>query len=146
MLAKNTQIIMADGSTKYMRDIKIGESLLTPNNDRCIVEDIITGREDIMLELMIDNKTIKASEDQIIMTTFGLKRAVDIKTDDKLILVGEQEMKVNSMIHTKNDDTVYLIMLDKGHLFFAEDIVVGDWKIAIESYGKQDDLRCWKNN
>lgn len=88
-------VSMADGSISQIKDVKIGDEVLSYNFDENMVEskhvmDIhsnMKSREnDTMIRLTFDNgKSIEVTENHIFFTTCGPKKAKDLTEDDELL-------------------------------------------------------------
>jgi 7-carboxy-7-deazaguanine synthase len=82
------RIITSEGKNKKLNEVKNGDKLLTFNNNKELVETIvtktITRKTDKWLRIKINNKQYFVTEEHPFFTTKGLKKAKDLTLDDEI--------------------------------------------------------------
>lgn len=85
-LEENTEITMADGSHRRIKDIRIGEKVLGTDREACEVRDVIRGTEDMLICLSLESgKEIFLTHDHPFKTKNGIVAAIDLKFGDEIL-------------------------------------------------------------
>jgi len=129
-LNENTMVMMADGSNRRIKDLRIGDMVERTMGGTCRIENIWRGYEEELIELKLENeKQLSITKDHPIITDKGVVRAITIKAGDLLLTVDGYE-KVVSIEIIKYESNVYNLELgDPDNYFWAGGIAVGDMKI-----------------
>ncbi len=125
---KNTRIKMADGSEKEIKDIQIGEMVLTADEKAIKVQNVYTGHEHELICIQTENgREIQVTESHPIGTENGLVRAKDIHIGDVVVMPWEENSKVKFIFKCPYDDIVYNLELEEPKELIANGIVAGDF-------------------
>lgn len=128
-LEKSTLISMADGSKRYINDIRIGE-LLQCKDGMKQVANIWRGREDEYIQITWEHScTLSATASHPILTMNGWKRASDIVVGD-IVCVENGQSQVTDVKTVKADIEVYNLSLSDSEnvqAMIANGIYVGDF-------------------
>lgn len=85
-LEENTEITMADGSHKKIKDIQIGEKVLGTDQEACEVRNVICGKEDKLICLTLESgKEIFLTHDHPFKTKKGIIAAIDLEFGDEIL-------------------------------------------------------------
>ena len=90
-LEENTRIFMADGSQKPIREIRIGEEVMSDSGKTQRVMNVWQGREEHMMCIELKNGSkITLTKNHPVKTVSEVKKADEINEDDeKLLSIGE---------------------------------------------------------
>ncbi len=85
-LAGDTQILLADGTTKKIQSLKVGDTVVSPRADGslapCSVKNIIIGRSTIIFISHGGGQALRTSASHKFMTDRGARRADEIRVGD----------------------------------------------------------------
>ncbi len=85
-LEENTEITMADGSHRKIKDIRIGEKVLGADREACEVRNVIRGTEDMLICLTLESgKEIFLTYDHPFKTKKGIVAAIDLEFGDEIL-------------------------------------------------------------
>lgn len=125
-LEENTRIEMADGSSKCIRDIRIGESVRGKNGFSKVL-NIIQGQEEQLLCIeTAGGVRICSTEDHIFCTSRGNIKAGELCGAD-LLKTTQGDAAITGIYPVKGG-TVYNLDLEGDGFFYAEGIQNGDFK------------------
>lgn len=128
MLHENTMIMMADGSTRNIRDIKIGDSVWTETGCSNIC-NIYSGWECSFVKVVSSSGlNISLTASQPIKLEDGWKRVSEIEIGDKCMSKNYTDDKVESIQIVTEDAKVYSLEFDEVVGICANDFIVGDMK------------------
>ena len=136
-LVYNTPIIMADGTTKLVQDIQVGDKVLSiSNKDKFFSTNKfrkssanITGVNSILIDNVIDinNGLLTTSDSHINVIKrdgiWSLKTSNELLVGDILIDINKNEIKITSVNILYKSQQVYNITVDKEHMYFANNIL-----------------------
>lgn len=95
---ENTDVVMADGTTKKIKDIQVGEKVMARDGNSHTVKEIMRGVEERLLHLeTADGQTLVCTREHPILTKNGMKPAYMLKGDDVLIRLGNQETTLTAL-------------------------------------------------
>ncbi len=121
---KGTPILMADGSSKPIEEVKIGDQILTfsDENKSIIAPAIVQGIfQHLVDEYLIINNSLKVTPEHKIYVNERWELASNIKIGDKLKGIDGSSRKVYSVEREREKNTlVYNIIVSKYHSYFAE--------------------------
>lgn len=111
-LKKTAAVLMADGSTRKISDIHIGDKILNPNGNMLVVENVFCGAETVLVSIMtITKEELCMSMSSFVETERGIISARDLQVSDSVKTINGfvklEEMKVIS-----NEAPVYLLLLN----------------------------------
>ena len=127
----DTQILMADGSYKSIKSVKIGDKVLTKlsdSSDKLIKTKITAVHQTKISGYLIINGTLKVTSNHILFINdkwamVGLANIGDILLDKN-----GQTVKINSIEYLNLESDVYNLTTDKYHTFFADNFYVHNQK------------------
>lgn len=128
-LEENTRILMADGTQKPIKNIKIGDRVMSDSGEALIVRNVWQGREEHMMCIEIRNSLrITLTDNHPVKTVAGIKRADMIDENDEIIMAHGEKDKISSISCFEYGDRVYNLDIS-GNFMIAEGIAVGDFDI-----------------
>lgn len=137
-----TKILMADGTTKSIEEIKKGDivtSFTIKENKptQSTVQDLILHEKSHNGYLIINN-VLKVTPEHLVFINNAWKAAESITEGDKLVGSDGKDIKVQSVDYIAGEvKSVYNIHLNgQEHNFFAEGIFVHNFKICLSSSTK----------
>ena len=128
-LEENTRILMADGTQRSIRNIKIGEEVMSDSGKTQRVMNVWQGREEHMMCIELKNGSkIILTDSHPIKTAAGIKRADAIDENDEIVMVYGEKHKIFSISCIEYGNRVYNLDIS-GNFMIAEGIVVGDFEV-----------------
>lgn len=128
-LEENTRILMADGSQKPIREIRIGDMVMCDLGEPKIVRNVWQGREEHMMCIELKNGSkITLTENHPVKTTKGIKRADAIDENDEIVMAYGEKYKISSISCIEYGNRVYNLDIS-GNFMIAEGIAVGDFEV-----------------
>lgn len=129
--AAGTQVLMADGSSKAIEDVKVGDYILTKENERSsklVKGKIIDTHQRIVSGYMIINGGLKVTNNHKLWVNNSWKEAGSIQAGDTLIDPNGNLIKVSSIEGLNGKFTVYNLGVDKYNTYFADGVWVHNQK------------------
>jgi len=128
--SSDTKILMSDGKSKPIKDVKIGEMVLTREKNS---KQLVKGRVENVHKAevsgyLIINGNLKLTPNHIIFVNGDFKEAGFAQIGDKLIDSSGKEVKVYSIEYLSGKFPVYNLSIEKYQTFFAENIWVHNQK------------------
>lgn len=143
-LGKDTRIQMADGSQRCISDIRIGDQVSTPNG-LDTVHNIFTGEEEYMVYIKTYNgKILLTTGSHPIFTKRGIVTADKLNGGDVLI-IQDGEDSIAELFEYPYHNRVYSLELTSQNQFYAEGILVGDFKLQ-NTATQKDNTPVWSDN
>lgn len=134
-VAKDTMILMADGTQKKISDIKIGEQVSTETEPSSVV-NIYKGMESELVHLETENGHIlRMTNSHPVKTTRGFVKASGLTAADTIITV-EGKSKVKYLYMEQYDSEVYNLELKPEGVIICNGIIAGDFKMQNEMVEK----------
>lgn len=128
-LEENTGILMADGTQRSIREIRIGDMVMCDSGEPKIVRNIWQGTEEHMMCIEVRNGSkIILTDNHPIKTAAGIKRADAIDENDEIVMVYGEKHKISSISCIEYRNRVYNLDIS-GNFMIAEGIVVGDFEV-----------------
>jgi antitoxin component of MazEF toxin-antitoxin module len=137
-VAADSQITMADGSTKAIKDVNKGEWVMSANNTKYPVEMITTGKEPIAMYRITDiysHSLLLTHGHPVVMADDSLKLARDLRVGD-IIKSNYGPAKLVRITTEMYDGTIYNLTLGteeqiaqnnkEGFTMYANNILIGD--------------------
>ena len=139
----STLVLMADGSQRPIRDLRIGD-LVRTETGTAHIRDIIKGRESELIRIgLAQGGNLVATANHPLFTDKGVKRCSEVVVDDRLrteggcvaiesIELAPHEPATSNLTLGKaigcvsHDFEVYNLVLDGSSVFFANGLLVGD--------------------
>ncbi len=126
-----TDILMADGSSKNIEDVIVGDQVLTladPRESRKTVGTVTELYRHTVGKYLIINNKLKVTPEHLIYTNFSFRPASSLKIGDWLLTADNELIYINS-IETKDEIVpVYNFRVDPQHTFFANGFFVHNEK------------------
>ncbi|MDU1910482.1 Hint domain-containing protein [Fusobacterium sp.] len=127
-LEENTKIFMADGSHKPIKEIRIGDMVMSDSGESKIVRNVWQGREEHMMCIELKNGSkVTLTENHPIKTVSGMKKAKEIDENDEILIVYGDKFKIASISCIEYNGRVYNLDIS-GNFMMAEGIAVGDFE------------------
>jgi hypothetical protein len=133
-LLAGTKITLADGTTKAIEDINIGEKVLGVNEeDGSFVETEVVetyyhpGVEGFLVITTEDNRTLKITGNHPVRNGNRYIEASSLKIGDTISILENKKLtssKIVSIIRNNSSVDVYNLEVDKTHNYFAEGCLV----------------------
>lgn len=143
-MARDTRILMADGSEKYISEIKLGDMVMTSQGPAAI-KDRITGIERMMIRITAANgRSIRLSDCHPVLTRRNYVRAMDICVDDVVVLYEGGEQPLSALYMEEYEDQVYNLVTSKpraalvGNGFWVGDMDMQNFMLEYERVQKPD--------
>ncbi|OGY09986.1 MAG: hypothetical protein A3D24_03590 [Candidatus Blackburnbacteria bacterium RIFCSPHIGHO2_02_FULL_39_13] len=127
----NTPILMGDGSTKSIKDVKVGQEILTRKSDRdtSLVKAKVLGvHKQTSKGYLIINGTLKVTPNHKLFVNNKWMNAENVQTGDNLHDPNGRGVKVSSVAYQAGKFDVYNLQIDKYKTFFADGIWVHNQK------------------
>lgn len=142
--AGETLITMADGSTKRIDQVKIGDNILTFSSSTTkekVAAKVLGTHEVNVSGYLIINGALKITPEHKLLVNNQWKTAGEIEVGDSLLKDDGSEQKVTSIEWVRGKFPVYNLRIEKFHTFFAGDIYVHNDKGDVRSVFK--DTAYW---
>lgn len=128
-LEENTKIFMADGLHRPIKEIRIGDMVMSDSGEPKIVKNVWQGREKHMMCIELKNGSkITLTENHPVKTVFGMKKAREIDEDDEILITYGDKAKIASISCIEYNGRVYNLDIS-GNFMMAEGIAVGDFEV-----------------
>lgn len=130
-LNENTMIMMADGTSRRINELRIGDMIVRANGGITSVENIWRGYEEELAELKLSygNQISLTKDHPVLKDGVVAIKAATVKVGD-LLLTTDGSIEVVSTAIIKYESSVYNLSLsDLGSFFWGEGIAVGDMEI-----------------
>jgi hypothetical protein len=131
-VAKDTQILMVDGSSKRAEDIRSGDRVVS-GNGTSEVTDVVTGMEAELITLTTQNgHSVRVTGSHPIGTTRGFVQASELTAADHILTInGESPIK---FLYTESyHDMVYNFLLTAEGPMVCGGIIAGDFMMQNET-------------
>ncbi|MDE2590988.1 MAG: hypothetical protein KGL95_15130, partial [Patescibacteria group bacterium] len=128
--APGTKVLMADGSTKNIEDVKVGDYVITSNAGSLheVKARVTKTYSAVDPGYLIINGNLKITPDHILYVNNTWEQAGDIVVGDKLTLSNGNQMAVSSIEWQAGKFKVYNLEVENHHTFFANGIWVHNQK------------------
>lgn len=133
-VAGDTKVRMADGRESQIRDIQIGDRVLTKDGIVAEVRDIMSGMEAKLWHIeTAQGHTINCSKEHPMYTDSGVKLAGDLCEADKLLNEENIYEEITGM-YPVSGERVYSLILgtDKGSWIVTNGLFTGDFNVQNE--------------
>lgn len=122
-----TKILMADGTSKNIEDVMVGDYILTRESyfSGVLVPGLVAKvyREDVS-EYFVVNETFRLTAEHIIFLNGRWQRASALKVGDVLLTADGREAEVASLRTVREEVTVYNFEVENYHTYFADGFYV----------------------
>jgi len=140
---KGTKILMADGTTKNIEDIKPGEHIATRSSDnqQLISEKVLSTKTANENSYIILNGTLKVTADHIIRVNDSWREAGSVQMGDSLTLSTGHRTPITSIEWLLGKTDVYNLEVEHEHTFIADGFWVHNQKGLVRNTFK--DTAYW---
>ncbi len=127
-LGKDALVEMADGSSKKVSEILIGDCVRNADGTDSMVEDILTGTEEELIYLKVQgyDSMVGASMNHPFMTPEGSIFAGHVDPSTRLKMRDGEYHQIEECYREIYQDVVYSLKLEGSHWFYADGFVTGD--------------------
>ncbi len=139
-----TKVLMADGKLKNIEDVKIGDYVLTRKSgyDSTLVKArVLKTYKAEESGYLIINGNLKVTADHIVWSNDAWKEAGSIQIGDTLLDDKGRKLKVNSIEWQTEKVSVYNLLVENYHSYFANGIWVHNDKVSARTVYK--DTAYW---
>lgn len=126
-----TQISMADGTTKAIKDIQKGDKILTKESEFSsrLIPAEVTGKvvKDVS-EYLVINENLEVTTEHVVFANGEWKKVADLKLGDSMVDKNGNLIRIVSMRRVVNPVDVYNIEIKDYHTYFANGFFVHNEK------------------
>ena len=125
--ARETKILMRDGSSKDIEHIKVGDQILTRSdsqNEELVIATVQGVSQHLVKGHLIVNDSLRVTPEHQLYVNDEWIYAGNIKLGDKLLDADNRIIKVESIDIKEELVTVYNIIVNKYHTYFADGLYV----------------------
>ncbi|WP_027398471.1 Hint domain-containing protein [Anaerovorax odorimutans] len=133
-VAADTKILMADGTERLVKDIKIGDEILMQHNDIGVIKDTLIGREEkplICIET-VSGKKLSCTEDHPVLSQRGYVQAKGLTGEDKVMDYNKGLVSIGSIYPIINNEVYSLFVESRSEntecSVICNGIVTGDFE------------------
>lgn len=128
-MAEGTPILMADGKTKAIQDIKIGDKVMGVQGNEVSVNNVWKGIEwGSMRQIKVEGQTLLLTLDHPVLTCVrNWRKAKDVSAGDEVFGIHKSRKTIDTAENVPYENRVHNLDLDDhDHAMIAGSIVVGD--------------------
>lgn len=138
-LHPNTLITMADGKTKKIKDVKVGDLVITTNDDTLskeirevdyVYHNLSIGEQMFEIELENSEKIKITGNHKVKLINGTYKRADDVLLEDKILMKNNENLSIKSITGIPYKGEVYNLRINSpnglNHNYFANGINVAN--------------------
>jgi hypothetical protein len=138
-VSENSRVLMADGSYKLIKDVKVGDKVISHLGRPCKVSGVHPqGKLDVLQIRTRTHREVIPAYDHPFLTPEGWVNAGDLEVGDNLILVSSHEspfscQTTDDIVEIKklsNPVNCYCLTVDNDHTFTVNDIAVHNSSIV----------------
>lgn len=124
-IARDTQILMADGQVKRADAVMIGDRLRNATGGSSTVKTVLSGTEETLYQIVTTNHTVKMTYDHTVLTTLGLLPAKDVKPGMfiQTQTIPEQVLTIEEVAY---NDKVFNFEFDEETVIIGNSLMIGD--------------------
>ncbi|MCL4384516.1 MG2 domain-containing protein [Patescibacteria group bacterium] len=140
-----TKITLADGTSKNIEDIKIGDTVLSraASNGPNTPQKVTALHHTSAPGYVILNGTLRLTPNHLLMVNRRWQQAGSVRVGDLLSDVSGQPIKVNSVEWQTGQVPVYNFTVDEAHTYFADSVLVHNDKGDGDARAHFDDTAYW---
>lgn len=128
-LGKDSLIRMPDGRERPISDIRIGDWVMTPDGGSSWVVNIYCGQEENIICIgTVGGKKLLATASHPVQTKRGVVVAGELRGDDEVFTEFGEYEALSELYSQSYQDKVYNLELEQGRYFYANGIMVGDFR------------------
>lgn len=124
-VARDTEIVMADGTLKRADGIAIGEFVRSGDGSSVQVKKVLTGYESQLYKVSTGNRTVRLTPDHPVCTEQGLLPAIDLQVGMRLRTVSGLE-QITEIGWTDYRDQVYNFEFERETILIGNGMLIGD--------------------
>ena len=121
--AEGTKVLMSDGSTKNIEDVKVGDYVLTKENeksDKLVKAKVLTTQKAVDPGYIIINGNLKVTPDHVVWSNGVWKEAGSVQQGDYMVDKDGNKVYVSTIEWQRGSFNVYNLGIDKYHTYFAD--------------------------
>lgn len=129
-VAEDTQILMANGTTKRADGITAGDEVIDKDGKTDIITAVTSGTSQTMYHLRLESgKELVATNDHPIYTDQGLTAVIDLNTDSNVLVAGSTDKYEDVIYCYPHEYTgkVYSFELQNGNTLCTNGIITGSY-------------------
>lgn len=129
--AEDTDILMADGSQRKIKDIKVGDEVLTKESIKSstlVSAKVTQVYEHKVSGVILINGSLKVTPEHIVFANNNWIRADRLNIGDNFINSKGEQVEITSIEWVKGEQKVYNLTVDKYHTYFANNFYVHNQK------------------
>ncbi|MEA3323228.1 MAG: alpha-2-macroglobulin family protein, partial [Patescibacteria group bacterium] len=125
-----TQVLMDDGETKNIEDIREGEHILTfgENENNLVQAQVIKTHSAVVDGYLTINNTLRVTDNHIVWVNNAWKRAGDMRIGDRMRGTNGQEVIVEDISWQAGRQQVYNLIVENVHTYIADGYYVHNGK------------------
>ena len=127
----DTQILMSDSTFKAIKDVKVGDFVLTKvteKSNKLVKAKVTSLHKDKSSSYLIINGSLKVTSNHILFINDNWSMAALARIGDTLLDKNGQKIKVTSIEYLNLESDVYNLSIDRYHTFFANNFYVHNQK------------------
>ncbi|MNJ38242.1 Hom-end-associated Hint [compost metagenome] len=124
-VARDTEILMADGTLKRADQIQIGELVRSAEGGSVQVKKVLTGHEAELYKISTSERSVRMTPDHIVCTEEGLLPAIDVQVGMRLRTISGLE-EVIAVEWSDYEDKVYNFEFEQETILIGNGLLLGD--------------------
>lgn len=131
-------ILMRDGRNVPANQIRLGDYIEPADASVARIRDVFCGGIDVTYQITARNqKMVVVAPETVFSTNQGPKRADELEIGDKLAMLDEEEVPVDSIkVQESENDCFFTFDLEGAKWFYLNDFVVGSVDVMYECQRK----------
>ena len=127
--AGDTEIMMADGSTKPIKDIRVGDKVLTQGDDQVLISGEVTSTSATSVSgYLLVNGNLRVTDNHLLFVNNKWLRADQMRIGDTLIGDDGKEVIVQTLEYRRKQIEVYNFTVKDTNTYFAGGVWVHNGK------------------
>mgnify|MGYP000991848101 CR=1 FL=1 len=144
--ATGTKVSMADGLSKNIEDVAIGDKILTKARDTGgqLVEATVLNTHQAEVDgYYIINRDLRVTGNHLVYASGEFRRVDTLKIGDEMLGSGDEIIKVDSLEWLAGKFMTYNLSVENYQTYFANDYYVHNEKGGIDAREKFEDTAYW---
>ncbi len=142
--AGETPILLSDGTRKPIKDIKVGDKVVSRTSDgRRVVRTVTAVSVDIEDGYLLINDKLRVTPDHLLFVNGAWRRADEVRLGDKLLGEDGRSVEVKSLSYHRQSLPVYNFKVDKDFNYFAGGILAHNGKGSTDVRSVFKDVAYW---
>lgn len=128
-MEENTPVTMEDGSTRKVKDIRIGDRVRSVDGQGCTVRNIMRGTEEKLISIStVNGREILVTADHPFLTNHGEKAAADLVYTDQIRMEDGSFQSIEGAYPVEKHFVVYSLEIEPSAYIFGSGMAIGDWQ------------------